>query len=256
MPEPQIRRTSRLPLKLKAHQLTCDVTVDDVIKDLLDLFGYLGLDAGRLAARVVDLDPVTMTSNRLYPYASAIGELLTAWHQNPEYLDSLGNPMPIRMRTGQRSFCRLADKTVPNMDPKTLLSELERIGAVSSDRNGLIRVHMRSLPVYEDKHLAIQHTLISLDSFIRTLRHNLNSTAANSEQLFHRVAWNGDLDAREIPKLKIRVKKHGQNFLESCDNWMMRRTKSTVHNSVRKKKRAQVFIGVYLAVDDSGNPNN
>jgi len=98
------------------------------------------------------------------------------------------------------------------MDPKTLLIELERIGAVKSDANGYISVLMRSLPVYEDKHLAIQHTLISLDSFIRTLRHNLDSTASNSDQLFHRVAWNGDFDAREIPALKIRVKRHGQNF--------------------------------------------
>jgi hypothetical protein len=220
-----------------------------VIKDLLDLFSHLGLDAGRLAARVVDLDPATMASHRLYPHASTIGELLTAWHQDPDYLDPLGAPSPIRMRGSRRSFCHLAEKTVPNINPKTLLSELKRIGAVTIDINGNIRVHMRSLPVYEDKHLAVQHTLMSLDSFIRTLRHNLNSTASNSDQLFHRVAWNGDLDAREIPALKIRVKKHGQTFLESCDNWMTRKSESSIHKSSRKRKRAQVFIGVYLAVD-------
>jgi Family of unknown function (DUF6502) len=250
MPKPRIKRASRSPsARVKPRRPLREVTVDDVIKDLLDLFGHLGLDAGRLAARVVDLDPATMASRRLYPHASAIGELLTAWHQDPEYLDDQGSPSPIRMRTGRRSFRHLADKTVPNMDPKTLLSELERIGAVTIDANRYIRVHMRSLPVYEDKHLAIQHTLISLDSFIRTLRHNLNSTVSNSDQLFHRVAWNGDLDAREIPTLKIRVKRHGQNFLESCDNWMTRRTKSSTYNSRKKRKPAQVFIGVYLAVD-------
>jgi hypothetical protein len=250
MPKPRIERRSRQSTtKVKSRAPLREVTVDDVIKDLLDLFGHLGLDAGRLAARVVDLDPAAMASRRLYPHASAIGELLTAWHQDPEYLDDLGVPTAIRMRTGRRSFRHLADKTVPNMDPKTLLSELERIGAVTIDANGYIRVHMRSLPVYEDKSLAIQHTLISLDSFIRTLRHNLNSNASNSDQLFHRVAWNGDLDAREIPALKIRVKRHGQNFLESCDNWMTRRSRSSTHNSMKKRKRAQVFVGVYLAVD-------
>jgi hypothetical protein len=248
MPKPRIQRRSRQPAsKLNFGPPVREVTVDDVIKDLLDLFGHLGLDAGRLAARVVGLDSVTLASRRLYPHASAIGELLTAWHQDPVYLDSLGAPSPIRMRGGRQSFRHLADKTVPNMDPKTLLSELERIGAVTIDTNRYIRVHVRSLPVYEDKHLAIQHTLISLDSFIRTLRHNLNSTPSNSDQLFHRVAWNGDLDDREIPALKIRVKKHGQAFLESCDNWMTRKSESST--SSRKRKRAQVFIGVYLAVD-------
>jgi hypothetical protein len=249
MPKPRIRRASRPSVKIMPRPSLREVTVDDVIKDLLDLFGHLGLDAGRLAARVVNLDPATIASGRLYPHASAIGELLTAWHQDPEYLDDLGSPSPIRMRAAHRSFRHLADKTVPNVDAKSLLLELEQIGAVTIDENRYIHVHMRSLPVYEDRHLAIQHTLISLDSFIRTLRHNLNSTACNSDQLFHRVAWSGDLDAREIPALKIRVKRHGQNFLESCDNWMTRRTKSSRQNSGKKRKRAQAFIGVYLAVD-------
>jgi hypothetical protein len=232
--------------KIKSHSPLREITVDDVIKDLLDLFAHLGLDSGRLAARVANFDPTAMASRQLYPHASAIGELLTAWHQNPEYLDDLGNPAPIRMGTRHRSFRHLASMTVPNVKPGTLLSELQQIGAVTIDTSGYIRVHMRSLPVYEDKRLAVQHTLVSLDSFIRTLRHNLNSTPSNSDQLFHRVAWNGDLDPREIPTLKIRVKRHGQNFLESCDNWMARRTKPS---SNKKTKRAQAFIGVYLAVE-------
>jgi hypothetical protein len=235
--------------KVKLRPLPREVTVDDVIKDLLELFSHLGLDAGRLAARVVNLDPATIASRRLFPHASAIGELLTAWHQDTAYLDEFGNPTPIKMRAGRLSFCKLADKTVPNMDPKGLLSELEQIGAVTIDPAGYIRVHMRSLPVYQDKHLAIQHTLTSLDSFIRTLRHNLNSTAANADQLFHRVAWSGDFDAREIPALKIMVKRHGQSFLESCDNWMTRKGKPSTYNSRSRKKPLQVCIGVYLGVD-------
>jgi Family of unknown function (DUF6502) len=249
MPMPRKRCVPRSPAaKNSSNAPSRDVTVDDVIKDLLDLFRFLGLDAGRLAARVVDLDPTTVAYRRLYPHASAIGELLTAWHQDPEYLDDSGCPAPIRIQVGRRSFRRLAEGTVPNMDPNVLLAELEQIGAVAIE-HGAVRVQMRSLPVYEDKHLAVQHTLISLASFIRTLRHNLNSPASNSDQLFHRVAWSGDLDARDIPTLKIRVKRHGQNFLESCDNWMTRRTKSPTRGATSKGKRAQVFVGVYLAVD-------
>jgi len=250
MKESRTKRASRPPkAKVTARPSLREVTVDDVIKDLFDLFEHLGLDAGHLAARVVGLDPSAVPARRLYPRASAIGELLKAWHQDPEYLDSLGNPSPIKLRAGRRSFRRLAAKTVPNMDPNALLIELERVGAVSIDANELISVHMRSLPVYEDKHLASQHTLVSLDSFIRTLRHNLNSTTSNSDQLFHRVAWNGEFDARQIQALKIRVKRHGQNFLESCDNWMTRNAKPTALSSRTRRKQVQVFVGVYLAVD-------
>jgi Family of unknown function (DUF6502) len=250
-PIPKRKRASRPLIASKIRETTPrEVTVDDVIKDLLDLFSHLGLDAGRLASRVVDLDPTTIPSHSLYPHASAIGELLTAWHQDTKYLDELGSPVPLKMHASGRSFRRLAEKTVPKMHPKKLLTELQTMGAVTIDDSGHICVQLRSLPVYEDKRLAIQHTLASLDSFVKTLRHNLNSTVSNSDQLFHRVAWNGDFDAREIPTLKINVKRHGQSFLESCDNWMMRRTKSSAYKLKTKGKPVQVSIGVYLAVDD------
>jgi hypothetical protein len=245
------KRKSRPSTSTKKRlSLPREVTVDDVIKDILDLFSCLGIDAGQLASRVVDLDPATLPSNRPHPHASAIGELLTAWHQDIKYLDHLGSPVPLKMHSSRRSFRRLAAMTVPNMNPKTLLTELERVGAVTIDAGGHIHVQLRSLPVYEDKRLAIRYTLASLDSFVRTLRHNLRSTVSNSDQLFHRVAWNGDFDAREIPTLKINVKRYGQNFLESCDNWMMRRAKSSAGKLRTKGKSVQVSVGVYLAVDD------
>jgi hypothetical protein len=225
-----------------------EVTVDDVIGALLDLFAHLQIDASYLASKVKSLDHTLLAAHRIYPHSAEIGELLTAWHQNPEYLDDLGNPMPIKMRGSRRSFGILAKKSVPNIHISTLLTELERVGAVSIDKNQFIHVHMRSLPVYEDKRLATQYTLTSLDSFIRTLRHNLDSDPSNSDQLFHRVAWNREFDSRLIPTLKIKVKRQGQSFLESFDNWMMRKAKARPRVSKHRGKSAQISIGIYLAV--------
>jgi hypothetical protein len=236
---PRIKKTSKPVLK--------EVSVDDVIKQLLDLFDHIGVDTGQLAARVTDLKSMAITSRRLYPHIAAIGELLTAWHQDTGFLDELGRPLPLKMRARRRSFRLLAERSVPKIDPNLLLSELKRIGAVSIDSRKVIRVQMRSLPVYEDRRLAIQHTLTSLDSFIKTLRHNLNSPPSNSDQLFHRVARSGAFDARDIPALKIRVKRQAQSFLESSDNWMARRL--TNKKRISKSRRAQVAIGVYLSVD-------
>ena len=225
-----------------------DVTVDDVIGVLLDLFEQLQIDAPHLASRVRSIDYAALASHRLYHHTVAIGELLSAWHQNPEYLDNFGNPLPIKMRGSRRSFGKLAKKSVPNIDATTLLTELEHVGAVTIDKNRLIHVQMRSLPVYEDKRLAIQHTLTSLHSFIRTLRHNLDSDPSNTDQLFHRIAWNGAFDHRLIPTLKIKVKRQGQNFLESFDNWMMQKTKNRSSQSKHRRKQVPISIGIYLAI--------
>jgi hypothetical protein len=238
---PRISKTNKQKLK--------EVSVDDVIKQLLDLFDHLGVDPGKLAERVTDLKSKTTDPGRLYPHVAAIGELLTSWHQDPKFLDGSDHPLPLKMNGTHRSFTTLAKKSVPKIPPKLLLKELERIGAVATDPTHFIRVKMRSLPVYEDRRLAIQHTLTSLDSFVKTLRHNLNSPPANSDQLFHRVARNGMFDIRDLPALKIRVKRHAQSFLESSDNWMARRI--TARKRKSKSKLAQIAIGVYLSVDKS-----
>jgi Family of unknown function (DUF6502) len=227
-----------------------NVTPDDVLGALLDLFGKLEIDASDLASRVNSINPKLLAAHRLYSHTAAVGELLTEWHQNPKYLDESGDPMPIRLRGRGGSFHTLARASVPTLEPSTLLAELKRVGAVAIDKNRFVHVRMRSLPVYKDNQLAIQHTLMSLHSFIRTLRHNLDSDPSNSDQLFHRVAWNGAFDRKLIPTLKIKLKRQGQDFLESFDNWMMRKAKGR-RNNVRCSDAESVFIGVYLAIGNA-----
>jgi hypothetical protein len=185
----------------------------------------------------------------LYKHTSAISELLTTWHQNPAYIDTLGNPLPIKLHGPRPSFRHLARQAQIELDESYLVAELERLGAVSIDRRNLISVHMRSFPVYEDKRLAVEHTLATLNGFIKTLRHNLISAPANSDQLFHRIACNRDFDNREIPALKIKVKRNGQSFLESFDNWLTRKALSKPRNRKSRAKRSKVSIGVYLSVE-------
>jgi hypothetical protein len=217
------------------------VTADQVIENLLGLFERVGISKEVSQNRGV--------SAHSYPCCLAIGELLTAWYQDPAYLDNVGNPVPIRFRGSRRSFFKLAQKAAPNLNASLLLSELQKLGAVSIDSSKMIRVHMRSLPAYEDKRLAIQHTLNSLDGFIKTLHHNLDSVPSNSDQLFHRIAWTEHFDTKELPALKVRMRRKGQNFLESFDNWLA--LKSVPKSGTRgiTQRKTQVSVGLYLSVD-------
>jgi hypothetical protein len=228
-----------------------EVSVDNVVEDLLDLFDYLGINAGGLSERFRRVRVTKRVGHKTYSHASAIGEMLTLWHQHPDFLDKAGNPAPLRKTGLRRSFRQLAERAVPNMNAKKLLAELAQIGAISIDGNGFIHAQMRSLPVYEDKRLARQHTLTSLRNFLITLRHNLNSAPSNSAQLFHRVAWNGAIDLKQVPRLKIWVKNRGQTFLESADSWMMHKSKEVSRSAKRRGKLVQISLGVYLTIDKS-----
>ena len=226
-----------------------EVSTDDLIRELLDLFDCLGLDSGQLVRRVSGVDRAKKNQVRNYPHASVIGDLLTIWNQDSKYVDGYGDPMPIRMKGRIRSFSKLAQQCAPNMNENQLLLELKRLRAVRLDKNGFIHALSRSIPVYEDKRLAALHTLGTLHGFIRTLRHNLNSETSNSDQLFHRIAWTRQLNVREVPRLKIWLKRHGQHFLESADNWMIRTTRRSAPKRKDSKDNAQISIGIYLAVD-------
>jgi Family of unknown function (DUF6502) len=228
------------------------VTSDDVIAVLLELFAQLQIDPMQFSSRAKTARKSSLPG-RLYSHTATIGEILTAWHQNPEYLDDAGNPSPIRIRGRTPSFFGLASLAAPGIDPTALLSELKRLGAVTLDKNKLVRVNMRSLPVYMDRDVAIHYTLTSLHNYIRTLRHNLESDPTNSDQLFHRIAWNDSFDRSLIPALKIKLRRHGQSFLESFDNWMTRKTKLAVDKG-KKRRRAQISIGIYLAIDGARGP--
>jgi hypothetical protein len=184
-----------------------------------------------------------------YAHALAISDLLTLWHQHPNFVDPMGKPVPIRTRAGRKSFRALAALAAPTASAAKLLSELKRLHLVSIDRKGLIHVRTRSLHVFTDKQLRALHTLSALRGFLRTLRHNLHSAPSNSDQMFHRVAWNGNFKASQIPRLKIWLRRYGQGLLESADSWMLRRSQPS-NNSRRGRNSAEVSIGVYLSVFD------
>jgi len=134
------------------------------------------------------------------------------------------------------------------MKATQLLIELRRLKAVRVDDKGLIHVRQRSLRIYKDKRHRAIHTLNSLSGFINTLRHNLTSGSDISKQLFHRVAWNSDFDAAQIPNLQIWLKRYGQALLESADAWMLKNSKKPGRILKKPHAATEVSIGVYLSV--------
>jgi len=226
------------------------VTASQVLTRIFDLFEHVGIAMPQVKSLCAESIQTEQPPHPLYPHAFAIGEMLTAWHQDNKYLDLTGAPAPIKFRGPGPSFQHLARNKVPGIKPSQLLSELVRLGVVITGEDGFIRVLMRSIPVFEDKELAKQHTLSSLNGFIMTLRHNLDSVPANFDQLFHRIARNDDFDRREIPALKIKVTRRGQNFLESIDDWLASNATAKSSRRVPQSRKAKVSVGVYLSVED------
>jgi hypothetical protein len=243
------RRSARTPKPTAAPSL--HVTASQVFTRFCDLFERLGIAMPEVDALFAESIPMEQPPHPLYAHTSAIGEMLTSWHQNPKYLDRTGVPAPIKFRGPAPSFQELARSRVPEIKPSQLLPELERLGIVATGEGGFIRVLTRSFPAFEDKGLAKQFTLSSLNDFILTLRHNLDSVPANFDQLFHRVARNDVFDRRQIPALKIRIKRRGQNFLESIDDWLTSNAAAKSSKPLPQHRKVKVSVGIYLSVEDT-----
>jgi hypothetical protein len=92
------------------------VSANQVIDDLLGLFSELGLNVSHPISGNANIGKTITTAHTLYPYASEIGQLLTYWHQDPEFLDEKGNPAQIKLGGKGPSFRRLAQLKAPKID--------------------------------------------------------------------------------------------------------------------------------------------
>ncbi len=222
-------------------------TMDDVYEALNDLCAKLQIDTASAAVRVRPKKPAPSSTGKVH-YAE-MGRLLAAWYQNPRFLDETGNPKVLRI-TGRHSFAQLSRSVAPGISSSLLLAELKKNGAVTVNTSGKVRVQTRSLDVYTDSRLAVEYTLSSLVSYIRTLIHNLESNSLTRGQLFHRVAVNEEFDKDLVSLLNAYVRRQGEVFLVGFDNWMSRKAKLLSSGSKKRKKLVRATVGLYLSIDE------
>lgn len=247
--EPQKRtRSNRNPKRepINWNWPTDKTEIANLVSSLQRLFSALDIeDTIRL------VNPSTSESgnkHRALPSATIVGNLLTNWHQDARYLDQFGEPIPLPFDGHRLSFKGLCRKVAPAKSARHVLNEFLRLGVLEWDDQGLIKPTTRSLPMYNDSGLATVHTIRALRDFVDTLDHNLRTANSPRDHLFFRMAWNGDLPTEKIPRLKIWLRRHGQDLLESADNWMADAARRASRTKDKRPSASQATIGIYLAL--------
>ena len=222
--------------------------ISELFSSLQKLFSTLGIKDRIRFSSTLKVDKPRKGSR--LPSANIVGNLLTNWHQDVLYLDRFGEPVPLTFDGRPISFRALCRKVAPTIAPRQVLNELIKLRVVQRDPAGLISPTTRSLPMYSDSELATIQTIRALRDFADTLRHNLRTADSARDHLFFRMAWNGELPATKIPRLKIWLKRHGQELLESADNWMADAARGSSHRKRNYGSKAQATIGIYMALKE------
>ena len=172
-------------------------------------------------------DPIASTSEVKTTDAT---QVLSAWHQDPAYLDNKGRPIPLT----RESFEALSRRHCQEMTSSGLIKELIRVGAVAETDNGKLEVRQRYyMPSNTDVKwkLTAGHYIADLT---QTISHNIDLDKSKRTRFLGR-ATEAHVSPDVADDFREFLEQEGQAFLERIDTWLTDRQlpKESPHNSIR-----------------------
>jgi hypothetical protein len=184
-------------------------------------------------------------------YVTKASLVLSAWHLDPEFLDSNGNPAPLRLDGDGATFAALLRRCgAGDLRPATLLNELRSAGAVRKTADGRLEALTRSyIPHTMDGELiALWGTVLA--DVGTTYVHNL-TRETNAPARFERAAVNDRVLASALPEFQDFLNQEGEAFLKRIDAWL------TAHEAQGGEDSRNVTVrlgaGLYQIQDPSPN---
>ena len=169
--------------------------------------------------------------------------VLSAWHQDPQFLDARGKPARLPLEGYGVSFAALLRTCgAGDVRPSTLLKELLSVQAVRETADGRLEPLKRSyIPQAMDEQL-IGLWGKRITDVARTYVHNL-SRPADGGARFERAAVNDCINASALPEFRRFLEREGEAFLERVDAWL---TEHEARGDAREEKRAIIRLGAGL----------
>lgn len=152
--------------------------------------------------------------------------LLSGWHQDPDFLDSNGNPKLLSRDGEGATFETLFGRYGGDIAMPTMIKELIKTGAMKESGSGELQVLMR----YYQPSLAdpenLQFAVDRIHDVIATMNNNVFA-ANNSAPRFGGFAANDRIPEAAIPEFRAYLDKRGQEFLEEIDDWLTQHQESS-----------------------------
>jgi hypothetical protein len=144
--------------------------------------------------------------------------LLSGWHQDPDYVDSDGNPLALAHEGTNPSFQSLFESYGGDTPEQTLFRELLKAGSIEKDDQGRYVAKRRyHMPVEMDAG-SIRFFGTNLFDHANTLCNNV--TDDTSESRLEGFAVDDQIDPEAVEEFRAYLDERGQQFLEEIDDWL------------------------------------
>lgn len=120
-------------------------------------------------------DKLSSDEDRLAVRTTPLCVVLHRWHAEDDFLDQQGRPATLPFSGETPSFSELVRRFGGDIPPGAMRTELKRVGAITEDEDGNLRVIRRSVvPAGEHDNLiaALAHSAYPL---LATIAHNINT---------------------------------------------------------------------------------
>ena len=152
-------------------------------------------------------------------YQSKASQVLSAWHQDPLFLDSDRNPAKLAVEGEGATFTELMRRYAPALPVVAMLKELKNANAIEELGDGRLRALKRTyLPSgVSTERLRLWSSVLS--DVATTIEHNFSRDEATPPR-FERRALSLHVDRKALPEFRALLEREGQAFLERVDDWL------------------------------------
>jgi hypothetical protein len=154
----------------------------------------------------------------------AAGQILSAWHADPDYTGPYGIPVELEYE-GPGSFCELAAKYGSQIPVDEILNELVSVGCVAKSKKGTLTVVGRSYISDQLGPVALNYFGKSLRNLAETLAFNLEVGASEAKLFERQVVSSAGIRDADLGAFLNLLQESGQKFLEDLDSWIAEREK-------------------------------
>jgi hypothetical protein len=180
--------------------------------------------------------------------------VLTAWHQDPDYVEPDGVPREVAVDGPAPSFGDLCLRHAGDIPATALLKELRKVGAVGAGEGAKVRALQRVyFPSQFDSAKVLRAGSV-IEDIGETVVYDLLCPGGQRLR-FERRAENDRIDLRHLPAFQAMLEVEGQAFLERVDAWLSEHEAKAAPPGTIPPRVLRLGVGLYhIQTDtDSGN---
>jgi hypothetical protein len=168
--------------------------------------------------------------------------VIAGWVRDPEFAEASGEPAALRPDGDAPAFSALVRRYSGDMPARAVLDELLRVGAVTREDDGRIRLLARAYvpSTSEIDKLDILGTDVA--DLIATIDHNLGGAPAGPR--FQRKVMYDNVPRESAAAFRTLSAERAQQLIEAMDQWLAQHDRD-INPDVKGSARVRVGLGIY-----------